>query len=87
MAVCRWCKQEMLDPNVTGCTGNTVVEYPDGCVLPSEPYHAGDPGSRCHDCSVMVDEPHHPGCDMERCPRCQGQLISCGCLSEDGAGV
>jgi hypothetical protein len=40
---------------------------------------------QCHDCKVQAGGYHHPGCDMERCPKCQGQLISCGCLDgEEG---
>jgi hypothetical protein len=38
---------------------------------------------RCHDCKVVVGGVHHPGCDAERCPVCSGQLIGCGCLSDD----
>jgi hypothetical protein len=38
MGICKWCDQEMTDKNATTCTGNTVVEFPDGLKLPSVPY-------------------------------------------------
>jgi len=37
----------------------------------------------CGDCKCKVGEYHIPGCDEERCPKCNGQLISCGCLGTD----
>lgn len=84
MAVCEWCNQEMLEAD--NCTGNKTVDYPDGTSLPSIPYNPeyGDENQRCHDCGVKRGGYHHPGCDMERCPKCEGQLISCGCLDETG---
>lgn len=83
MAICDWCNQEMLEAN--DCTANRTVEYPDGTELPAIPYDPdyGDENKRCHDCGVKRGGYHHPGCDMERCPKCQGQLISCGCLDTD----
>ena len=80
MAVCEWCEREMRDRDTMTCTGNVRVTYPDGTKMPSLPY-MGD--RRCHDCNVVQGGAHHPGCDAERCPRCQGQLISCGCLDDD----
>lgn len=80
MAVCDWCHQEMLEAD--DCTANRVIEYPDGVTLPAIPYLPDDKRN-CHDCNVTPGSYHHPGCDMEQCPRCQGQLISCGCLDED----
>jgi len=35
---------------------------------------------RCADCNAKLGCFHHPGCDKEQCPRCEGQVISCGCL-------
>lgn len=81
MATCNWCKRDML--KVNDCIGNREIDFPDGEVLPAIPYQH-DHDQRCHDCNVAVGGYHHPGCDMERCPRCQGQLISCGCL-DDGS--
>lgn len=93
MAICSWCEQEMKTAD--GCTGNAVVEFPDGSTKPSIPYGAelryGEPGKpwipkpdqRCHDCAVRVGQRHHPGCDWEECPRCGHQLISCGCLDDE----
>lgn len=38
----------------------------------------------CHDCAVQAGQLHVPNCDVEACPRCFGQLITCGCLWEQG---
>lgn len=80
MAVCTWCNHEMLAATTVTCVANRVVEFPDGTLLPSEPYTDNDGVEQCHDCGIHAGGNHHPGCDMERCPRCGGQLISCGCL-------
>lgn len=81
MAECQWCFQEMMVS--CSCHENNVVEFPNGEVLPSVPYHNSyGESSPCHDCNAPEGGFHHPGCDAERCPICQGQLISCGCLDE-----
>jgi hypothetical protein len=38
----------------------------------------------CHDCAVIPGQLHVLGCDMERCPRCFRQLLTCGCLWDEG---
>lgn len=93
MSICKWCETEMQSHPDT-CTGNTIIEFPDGTKLPAMPYTPdyGGPSQRCHDCGIAFGGFHHPGCDMERCPKCpghwqngkfyNGQLISCGCLNE-----
>lgn len=83
MAECQWCKKDMSDPNTVTCGWNTHVEYPDGKKLESCTEHFEEPSGRCHDCNIVHGGNHHPGCDVERCPRCDGQLISCGCLDEE----
>jgi len=80
MAICEWCEKEMLD--VDSCIQE--VEFPDGTTMqavPYDPYHHA--AQRCPDCGVKGGGLHHPGCDMERCPKCEGQLITCGCLDKE----
>lgn len=81
MAICKWCKKEMLE--VDTCNGNTYVEFPNGEMLPASNYHFDEESGRCHDCNIKHGGFHHPGCDVERCPKCKGQLITCGCLDEE----
>ena len=83
MARCQYCNKEMNDPKTESCI-KMMVEFPDGTpqMEPDTSYY--DINERCHDCGI-VNKPgnyHHPGCDIERCPRCEGQLISCGCLDD-----
>lgn len=80
MAKCGWCKKEMTAVTTTSCSGNAVVDFPDGSSLPAVP--AQEDG-RCSDCGVEDGGFHHPGCDREQCPKCHGQLIGCGCLDSD----
>lgn len=61
----------------TSCTGNVIVI--EDVKYDPVPYT----GTRCHDCGCPIGGTHHPNCDMERCPKCEGQLISCGCLDEE----
>ena len=87
MATCDFCELEMLTAD--GCTGNQDVLFPDGERLPAIAYGLRSAAAhfvdlvRCSDCNVIPGQYHHPGCDCEVCPRCNGQLISCGCLDED----
>ena len=80
MARCDLCGEEMRE--VSGCSANRVIKYPDGSKLSSVPFIGEESSKRCHDCNVEFGGYHHPGCDREKCPRCGGQLISCGCLDE-----
>ena len=81
MAKCVWCNQEMNE--VDDCSGNQIIEYPDGTKLPASTEHFDELSGRCRDCNIKHGNYHHPACDVERCPRCGGQLITCGCLDED----
>jgi len=80
MAKCLDCKKDMSKSSVVTCDKNIVIvdgkEYPR-----NTKYH--DVNVRCHDCNIVNGFVHHFGCDMERCPKCDGQLISCDCISKE----
>jgi hypothetical protein len=42
MAICSWCKQDMMAKNTTTCTANKVVEFPDGQNFAAVPYENDD---------------------------------------------
>jgi len=77
--ICNCCDKEML--KVDSCIENDI-EYPDGIKIKQSTFYFNEDSGRCHDCNIKHGNFHHSGCDVERCPRCQGQLISCGCLNE-----
>ncbi len=90
MAICSICSEEMNEAD--GCILNPVPTV-DGPLDPvpfgkevnpvMEAFRDGKP-RRCGDCGAMPGFYHHGGCDIEECPRCDGQLLSCDCVIEDG---
>lgn len=84
MAICEECNQEMSgDSPATACRTRGRVTFPNGLSLPALTKHFSEASGRCHDCNVKHGSYHHPGCDVERCPRCDGHLMTCGCLDEE----
>ena len=80
--VCPFCKSDIT--TVNGCTLSKFMcknkEY--------ERYKVGGAGDffedtdvSCGDCGSQYGHYHHYGCDCEHCPICDGQLITCVCLS------
>lgn len=89
MAICGYCRQEMLTAD--GCTVSAFTDFGPALVrrIPFGQEQRMDasrePGVRCHDCGALPGRFHHPGCDVEECSRCGGQLFSCDCpKNEDG---
>ena len=82
MVRCLDCNKEMLDHKTTTCEPNAIKIKGEIYLRNTEYY---DINERCHDCGIQnkMGNIHHLGCDMEACPKCSGQLISCGCLSDD----
>jgi hypothetical protein len=63
--------------------GEEIRFYEDGDAEAKQKYIAHTRAKPCSDCGVVAGSPHHPGCEVEECPKCNGRVISCGCLEED----
>ena len=68
MAICKFCKQEMLDH--TSCHPRIMI----GGQKYNRKKYKGEVGEYCTDCGCGINEYHHFECDMERCPICGEQL-------------
>ena len=82
MAICKFCKKDMLITD--GCIRVPVIIDK----KPFEQIKFGDEEDdwgqvRCGDCNCKKGEYHHANCDIERCPKCKGQLLSCGCIDTE----
>ena len=94
MAICKYCKEDMLQATTCIWNKDNFIEYPDGRKLLPIPYGSeedfledSESLEKCPACGVSVKGSHHPGCKVQRCPNCSGQLISCGCLDEDSLNI
>jgi hypothetical protein len=81
MAVCSYCEQEMNGADGCKCMPvKTIDGYLEQVPFGAEKHRTMKPNQRCGDCDALPGHFHHPECDIEECPRCEGQLLSCGCL-------
>lgn len=71
MAMCKVCRQEMMDG--VSCV-STANDWPRVDKVSDEWMPAGK--ANCPDCNAPVGGYHHPGCDVERCEH-GNQAISC----------
>ena len=78
MAVCRYCRKEMLDDATETCAGNDCVRVTAHDWRPTVRWPR-DETRRCPDCHVAPGGHHHRGCDRELCPLCGRQRLSCSC--------
>lgn len=76
MAICDFCKQEMLTSD--GCIWTHAKKIKGKKLYKRDTSNLCDQ-ERCHDCRAKLGKPHHPGCDNERCPICGHQAIMCDC--------
>ena len=83
MAICKDCKQEMMDS--VGCT-MTHFMRPNGVGVERIKYSGYERGD-CPDCTATDDHYHHLGCDQEKCPFCYGQFLSCNCTQWIDSGM
>jgi len=82
-AICKYCKQDMLEAD--GCLYTHARRTKRSKWLPRSTNHFDESGGHCGDCGVKHGMPHHPGCDVERCPFCRMQAIGCDCEYEIGS--
>ena len=76
MAICIYCKKEML--LVNGCT---CAEYTiDGLKYTRIQYRNLHRDNPCKDCGAKDGRFHHPGCELEICPKCGYEVTTCRCI-------
>lgn len=81
MAVCKFCKKEML--TAKGCrvkyifqNGRKHLRIKVGAPEDLRPIKRG---GRCPDCNAKYGHFHHFYCDGETCPICKEQMLGCMC--------
>ena len=78
MAVCKYCKSEMLD--YTSCLPEIVIG---GVIYKRKRFNSPDDGyvgcddstTHCNDCACDTGGYHHFNCDNELCPACGNQML------------
>lgn len=85
MAICLYCKREML--KAPSCT--VAVMHRNGEAVAMIPYGSEGRFGRqprhehCHDCGAGWGQLHHLGCDVQECPNCGDQMMCCGCRYDE----
>jgi hypothetical protein len=85
MSTCIDCNRDMT--TAEGCTLAVLtiagVAYPRRRWGTEVHWPRPKKGERCGDCAAQPRQLHYLGCDIEECARCGGQLLSCGCWTDE----